>query len=75
MKMYGNNHTKLSGIIRDIQKQQLLIEFPEYSRQLCIPTAFIHTHGESKINQRQELEIDTWYLKKTRILPLQDNRN
>ncbi|MCF2139090.1 MAG: hypothetical protein K9W44_03445 [Candidatus Lokiarchaeota archaeon] len=69
---YGNDHTKLSGIIRDIQKHRAVVEFPQFNKKIIIPFQCIHSQINQALNQERELEIDTWYLKKTRVIPLFD---
>lgn len=70
MMPYGNDHTRLSGIIRDIQKHRAIVEFPQFKKKISIPQHCIHSQIQQFLNQEHELEIDTWYLKKTRIIPL-----
>jgi len=69
---YGNSHTKLAGIIRDVQKSQVTVEFPHMCDPVFIPSRFIHSSYIKGLNKEQELEIDTWFLKKTRVIPLID---
>lgn len=68
--VYGNTRTRLVGILRDIEKQRAKIEFPEYNKELIVPRLFIHSKLRENLNAKQELEIDTWFLKKNRVLPL-----
>ena len=49
-----------------------LIEFPEYKKKITVPQLFIHSKINNKLHQEQELEIDTWFLKKNRVIPLID---
>ncbi len=69
MKMYGNNHTRMTGIIRDVQKKNALVEFTDKNRQIFIPKSFIHSPLEINPTKQQEIEIDTWYLMRNRIIP------
>ncbi len=70
MMVYGNTRTRLVGILRDIQNQRARIEFPQYNKELTVPRLFIHSQMQEKINTSQELEIETWFLKKNRVIPL-----
>ena len=70
--VYGNTRTKLVGIIREIQKRSAVIEFPKYQKELIVPRLLIHSKLSDKIDTKQELEIETWYLKRNHILPLLD---
>ena len=70
MMPYGNDHTRLAGIIREFQKNRTVIEFPQFQKQISIPQQCIHSKIHAFLNQEQELEIDTWILKKNRIIPL-----
>ena len=72
MMVYGNTRTRLVGIIRDVEQRRALIEFPDYNKQLMVPRLYIHSKFQEKVNCKQELEIETWYLKRNRILPLLD---
>ncbi|MHA2001526.1 MAG: hypothetical protein ACTSVU_05480 [Promethearchaeota archaeon] len=72
MMIYGNSYTKLSGIIRDIQQQRAIIEFPKYNKQLMIPKLFIHSKITEELDCEQDMEIESWYLKKNHIIPLLD---
>jgi hypothetical protein len=70
MQLYGNSHTRLTGIIREVHKQRAKIEFPNVNKQLIIPMLFIHSPMQEDQVKEQDLEIDTWFLKKNRIIPL-----
>ena len=72
MMVYGNTRTKLVGIIRDVQKKRALIEFPKYNKQLMIPRLLIHSNLQEEVDSTQEMEIETWFLKRNRVLPLLD---
>ncbi|RLI67017.1 MAG: hypothetical protein DRO88_00270 [Promethearchaeia archaeon] len=72
---YGNTHTKLSGIIRDIQRNRAIVEFPQFKKKIPIPAYCIHSRLKQILNQESELEIDTWYLKKIRLIPLFDPKH
>lgn len=72
MMVYGNPRTKLVGIIRDIEKQRALIEFPKYQKKIMVPRLYIHSKLPEQVNSQKEVEIETWYLKKNRVLPLSD---
>ncbi len=67
---YGNKRTKLVGINRDVQKKRAYIEFPKYQKKLTVPRLFIHSQLKDTIDQEQELEIETWFLKKNRVILL-----
>jgi hypothetical protein len=67
---YGNEYTRISGIIHDVQDRQARIEFPEFGKECCIPRFFIHSPIEKKENSRQDIVVETWYLKRNRIIPL-----
>lgn len=74
--LYGNIHTRLSGIIKELQQNRAKIEFPTCNhKQLSVPWNFIHSQIQRVLNQPQEMEIETWFLKKNRIIPLNDYKN
>jgi len=71
---YGNNRTRLSGIIRDIQQNRAKIEFPNNNhKQISVPRSFIHSELKNILGKKQEMEIETWFLKKNRIIPFSDS--
>ena len=70
MIAYGNSRTKISGIIRKVQQKQAMIQFPEFQNEFPVPCWFIHSPLKEDPSAPQELEIDTWFLKKNRIIPL-----
>lgn len=71
MRIYGNSRTKMTGIIKKIQQKQALVQFPSVGREVPVPVWFIHTAFKEG-PEPQELEIETWYLKKSRVLPLNE---
>ena len=76
---YGNSRTRLSGIIKDIQQSRAKIEFPSCNhKQISVPWNFIHSDLKNIVGKKQDMEIETWFLRKNRIIPLTDfkvNRN
>jgi hypothetical protein len=72
MIAYGNSRTKITGIIRKVQQKQAMIQFPEFQKECPVPCWFIHSPLKEDPNTPQELEIETWYLKKNRIIPLNE---
>ncbi|MHA1745988.1 MAG: hypothetical protein ACTSWW_08300 [Promethearchaeota archaeon] len=75
MMPYGNNYTRLAGIIREFNHHRAVIEFPRYQKKIPVPTRFIRSELCDQLNLEHELEIETWYLKKNRVLPLYEPRN
>lgn len=74
MKPYGNSRTVLSGIIKDFQQKHAKIEFPTCNNtQISVPRNFIHSDIENIVGKKQEMEIETWFLRKNRIIPLNDS--
>ena len=71
MKPYGNSRTRLAGIIKDIQQNRAKIEFPTCNhKQISVPRNFIHSDIKNIVGKKQEMEIETWFLRKNRIIPL-----
>lgn len=74
MKPYGNSRTRLAGIIKDIQQNRAKIEFPTCNhKQISVPRNFIHSDIKNVVGKKQEMEIETWFLRKNRIIPLNDS--
>ena len=71
---YGNSRTRLSGIIKDIQQNRAKIEFPSCNhRQISVPRNFIHSDIINIVGKKQVMEIETWFLRKNRIIPLNES--
>jgi hypothetical protein len=60
----------MAGIIRKVQEKQALIQFPQLEREVPVPFWYIHSPIKVDPEHVQEVEIETWYLKKNRIIPL-----
>ena len=74
MKPYGNSRTVLSGIIKDFQQRHAKIEFPTCNnKQISVPRNYIHSDIKNIVGKKQEMEIETWFLRKKRIIPLSDS--
>ena len=70
---YGNSRTRLFGIIKDVQQKRAKIEFPTCNhKQISVPWNFIHSDIKNIVGKKQEMEIETWFLRKNRIIPLND---
>ena len=67
---YGNDYTRLTCIIRQVHEKQAKIEFPNLGKECCMPKFFIHSPFKENCKEEQELEFETWYLKRNRIIPL-----
>ena len=74
MMPYGNSYTRLDGIIREFNQNRAVIEFPRYQKKIPVPTRFIRS-ALCELDLEHELEIETWYLKKNRVLPLYEPKN
>ncbi len=66
---YGGKVTKLPGIVREVNTSRATIEFPTYNKKISVPQYFIHSEIQD-LNKEQMLKIETWYLKKNRVIPL-----
>ena len=77
MMPYGNSRTRLAGIIKDLQERHAKIEFPTCNnRKISVPWNFIHSDIKNIVGKKQDMEIETWFLRKNRIIPLNDsNKN
>jgi hypothetical protein len=70
MMPYGNDYTRLTCIITEMQEKQARIEFPHLGKECFMPKFFIHSPIKENSSEEQELEFETWYLKRNRIIPL-----
>ncbi len=69
MMPYGEKFTNLHGIVRERKQNRATIEFPTYNKKILVPEFFIHSEIKD-LNKKQMLKIETWYLKKNRVIPL-----
>jgi len=70
MMRYGNEYTRLTCIIRQMHEKQAKIEFPQFGKECYVPKFFIHTPIKETPGEQQELDVETWFLKRNRIIPL-----
>jgi hypothetical protein len=75
MITYGNSRTKMVGIIRKVQEKQFTIQFPQLDHEVLVPFWTIHSPVQEDPTHSQEMEIDTWFLKKNRVLPFSHRTN
>lgn len=68
MLVYGNDITNIDCIVKNIDNNYTLIDFLNH-RQLFVPNIVIKSKIE-KNNTITTIGIDTWFLKKNRIIPL-----
>lgn len=69
MRIYGNEKTKIYAIVEKIDDTTVLMHFD--NAVINVPKSVIHSQIEPLL-QKMELEIDTWFLKRNRIIPLVD---
>jgi len=62
-----SDSTSLLGIIKAETKKAILIEFGDH-KQTWIPKSQIHSEFDANIEKEQEFIIDTWILKKNKIV-------
>ena len=76
MRPYGNDYTDLIGIVHERQGSLATIEFPKHNKKLSIPKYYIKNDLHSiKPNEEQMLKIESWILKKNRIIPYKSISN
>lgn len=68
MRFYGNDHTTIHGNIVGTEKNIFLIQFDQHPQTEMVPKHTLHKYDVT-IKGKQPLEIDTWFLKKNRIIP------
>jgi len=74
MMPYGEKYTNIPGIVRKMEGYRSTIEFPTYNKKIPVPNSFIHSKIRD-VNKEQMLKIETWYLKKNRVIPLYNPTN
>ena len=72
---YGNKYRILTGIIRYIQDSMVKVEFESEKQDntVNVPKNIIHSEIEYKKGIPQTFKIPTWFLKRNRIIPLNEN--
>ena len=69
MQFYGNEHTQIDAITLGDDNNYFHMRFPSVEKEAFVPKSSVHTLPQiSPIPQR--IEIDTWFLKRNRIIPL-----
>jgi len=66
----GNDNTRVLGIIHQVQGNNTRIEFPQFGKEMYIPNFFIHSPIRENQTITQMIEIETWFLKRNRIIPI-----
>ncbi|MHA1727982.1 MAG: hypothetical protein ACTSWY_04545 [Promethearchaeota archaeon] len=75
MMFYGNEFRTLSGVIREVQERMVKVEFSVYANEkiVTVPKNLINSSIILKPGLKQEFKIPLWFLKRNRIVPLNDN--
>ena len=76
MRFYGNDYRTLVGIIHEVQTNTLRVQFEaETSKEkkiVMIPKNIIRSSINYNNNIEQDFKIPTWFLRKKRIIPLNE---
>ncbi len=74
---YGNNDSKtLSGVIKEVQERMVKISFNTVHSKgkiVTVPKNIINSKFVMKAGVTQEFNIPTWFLKRNRVVPLNEN--
>lgn len=73
MMFYGNKFRTLSGVIREVQKNMVKIEFtdPNSAHKIVpVPKNIINSEFRYETNIEQNFSIPTSYLRRNRIISL-----
>ena len=72
---YGNKYRILTGVIRDIQDSMLKVEFESKNQNntVNVPKNIIRSEIEYKKGISQIFKIPTWFLKRNRVIPLNED--
>lgn len=69
MRFYGNDHTTINADILKIGKTKVIVKFKESEEPLHVFRQCIHNLEHGDVGKRK-IEIDTWFLKRMRIIPI-----
>ena len=74
MIFYRKDYRILSGIIQEVQNSMVKVEFIEQKsrKTVNIPKNIIRSNIRLEIGIQQNFEIPAWFLKRNRIIPLNE---
>ncbi len=71
MMFYGSEYRKMTGVIRDISKQLVKVEFTEQQikdKTVFIPKNIIKGNIEYEPGIEQDFQLPSWFLRRNKLL-------
>ena len=71
MMFYGNEYRKMTGIIRDISKQLVKVEFTKIEMKdntIFIPKNIIKGNVEYEAGIEQDFQLPSWFLRRNKLV-------
>ncbi|TFG20302.1 MAG: hypothetical protein EU530_03765 [Promethearchaeota archaeon] len=72
MMFYGNEYRKMTGVIRDISKQLVKVEFTKIQvkdNTVFVPKNIIKGKVEFEQGIEQDFQLPSWFLRRNKLVP------
>lgn len=71
MMFYGNEYRKMTGVIRDISKQLVKVEFTKIqvkNNTVFVPKNLIKGNVEFEQDIEQDFQLPSWFLRRNKLV-------
>ena len=71
MMFYGNEYRKMTGVIRDMSKQLLKVEFTKIQvkeNTVFVPKNIIKGNVEFEQDLEQDFQLPSWFLRRNKLV-------
>ena len=71
MMFYGNEYRKMTGVIRDISKQLVKVEFTKIQvkeNTVFVPKNLIKGNVEFEQDVEQDFQLPSWFLRRNKLV-------
>ena len=71
MMFYGNEYRKMTGVIRDISKQLVKVEFTKIQvkdNTIFVPKNLIKGNVEFEQDIEQDFQLPSWFLRRNKLV-------
>ncbi|MHA1111367.1 MAG: hypothetical protein ACTSRE_09710 [Promethearchaeota archaeon] len=71
MMFYGNEYRKMTGVIRDISKQLVKVEFTKIQvkdNTVFVPKNLIKGNVEFEQDIEQDFQLPSWFLRRNKLV-------
>jgi hypothetical protein len=71
MMFYGNEYRKMTGVIRDISKQLVKVEFTKIqvkNNTVFIPKNLIKGNVDFEQDVEQDFQLPSWFLRRNKLV-------